>query len=204
MNTAILNKRGIVKRIISIAAAIIIVALAFGSAVSGDEKRLPVYYVDTAEKQVAISFDAAWGNEYTAGILDILDTYDVKATFFLVDFWAKKYPDDVKMIHEKGHDIGNHSATHPDMADLSAEQIKNEISSVADTVERITGKRTVLFRPPYGSYNNRLIECAEELEHTVIQWDVERCETAENVGIHNKIVFFSQLQRDIISVSMFN
>lgn len=62
---------------------------------------------------MAISFDAAWGDEFTEGILDILDTYDVKATFFLVDFWAKDYPDDVKLIASRGHDIGNHSTTHP-------------------------------------------------------------------------------------------
>lgn len=156
--------------ICGLAAAVLLCTAVFGS-----ERRIPVYCVETTEKKVAISFDAAWGNEYTAGILDILDTYDVKATFFLVNFWAEKYPDDVRMIAEKGHDIGNHSTSHPDMAGLSKEEITGELETTAETVEKLTGKRPVLFRPPYGSYSDRLIECAEALGYTVIQWDVDAC-----------------------------
>lgn len=145
----------------------------------GQERRIPIYGVQTDKKQVAISFDAAWGNEFTAGILDILDTYDVKATFFLVDFWAEKYPEDVKMIAERGHDIGNHSATHPDMAQLSEEAITGELNAVADRVESLTGKRPVLFRPPYGSYSDRLINTAEALGYQTIQWSVDTCAKME-------------------------
>ena len=107
----------------------------------------------------------------------------MKATFFLVDFWAEKYPDDVKMIAERGHDIGNHSTTHPDMADMSVEQIRQELNTTADTIEEITGKRPVLFRSPFGSYSDRLIECAEELGYTTIQWDVEGFVTEEKIKI---------------------
>lgn len=181
MDTTPSKKRKKLKSLIWIAAAIGIAGMALCSVAFGGQKKLPVYYVDTSEKKVAISFDAAWGNEYTAGILDILDTYDVKATFFLVDFWAEKYPDDVKMIAERGHDIGNHSTTHPDMADMSVEQIRQELNTTADTIEEITGKRPVLFRPPFGSYSDRLIECAEELGYTTIQWDVEGYVTEEKI-----------------------
>ena len=153
--------------------AALAVIIAVCSASFGGERRVPIYGVDTDRKQVAISFDAAWGDEFTAGILDILDTYDVKATFFLVDFWSQKYPDDVKMIAERGHDIGNHSTTHPDMANLSAEQIAQELNTSADTIESLTGKRPVLFRPPYGSYSDTLIETAESLGYQTIQWSVD-------------------------------
>ncbi len=185
MDTLPLKSRGTIKFIIGTIAVTLILAVTVCSVVFGGERKVPVYYVDTSEKKVAISFDAAWGDQYTAGILDILDTYNVKATFFLVNFWAEKYSDDVKMIYEKGHDIGNHSTTHPDMANLSEEQIKQELNTTAETIKSITGQRPVLFRPPYGSYSNHLIECAEDLGYTTIQWDVDMSEIAETSELKN-------------------
>ncbi|MBR5228425.1 MAG: polysaccharide deacetylase family protein [Firmicutes bacterium] len=180
MNTGSSARWHLAKKVMSITAVITILVLTVYSVAFGGQRRLPVYYVKTDEKKVAISFDAAWGNEYTEGILDILDTYDVKATFFLVNFWAEEFPDDVRKIYERGHDIGNHSATHPDMAGLAEEEIFNELAITADTIEELTGKRPVLFRPPFGSYSDRLIRCAEEENYTVIQWDIDICATAEN------------------------
>ena len=81
-------------------------------------RELPVYNVDTEEKVLSISFDAAWGSANTEGILDILDRYDVKTTFFLVGFWAEKYPELVQELVARGHEIGNHSSTHPHMSQL--------------------------------------------------------------------------------------
>ncbi|WP_245157236.1 polysaccharide deacetylase family protein [Anaerovorax sp. IOR16] len=139
----------------------------------GVDRQLPIYSVETSEKKVAISFDASWGNEHTKPILDILNEHQVKTTFFLVSLWIDKYPEDVLEISKNGHEIGNHSSTHPDMAKLSEEQIKQELSSMADKVEKITGKRPVLFRPPFGSYNNKVIEICEDEGYCVIQWDVD-------------------------------
>ncbi len=155
------------------------VVVAVCSASFGQERRVPVYSVDTGEKKVAISFDAAWGDEFTGGILDILDTYNVKATFFLVDFWSQKYPDDVKEIAKRGHDIGNHSASHPDMADLTEAEIAQELNTCADTIESLTGRRPTLFRPPYGSYSDTLITTAESLGYQTIQWSVDTCAAEE-------------------------
>ncbi|MGN1350544.1 MAG: polysaccharide deacetylase family protein [Anaerovoracaceae bacterium] len=152
-----------------IAAGIVVIT----NVVFGGERQIPIYCVDTEEKVVAISFDAAWGNEFTEGILDILDTYDVKATFFLVNFWAEKYPEDVVKIAERGHDIGNHSATHPDMADLSDEQICQELITTGDTIEKLTGQQPVLFRPPFGSYSDSLITNAKQLGYETIQWSID-------------------------------
>lgn len=154
--------------ICALAAAVLVCTVTFGG-----ERRIPIYCVDTPDKKVAISFDAAWGDEYTAGILDILDTYDVKATFFLVNFWVEDYPDDVKMISEHGHDIGNHSATHPDMAGLSADKVTEELETTGATIEELTGKRPTLFRPPFGSYSDTLIETAESLGYDTVQWSVD-------------------------------
>ncbi|MBQ8589867.1 MAG: polysaccharide deacetylase family protein, partial [Firmicutes bacterium] len=94
-------------------------SLAVNGVASAGERRLPIYSVDRPDKKISISFDAAWGDEHTKAILDTLDQYGVKTTFFLVDFWAQKYPEDVKEIAARGHELGNHSATHPNMTELS-------------------------------------------------------------------------------------
>lgn len=141
--------------------------------VFGEGKKLPIYSVATNEKKIAISFDAAWGNEHTKPILDILDKYGVKATFFLVEFWVDKFPEDVLEIYQRGHEIGNHSSTHPNMAKLSREQIVMELKQTEGKIEAITGERPTVFRPPFGSYNNNLIEACEEIGYYVIQWDVD-------------------------------
>lgn len=139
----------------------------------GQERKLPNYSVGTEEMKVAISFDAAWGNDHTRPILEILDQYGVKTTFFLVKFWAEKFPEDVKEIAARGHEVENHSATHPDMRKLSVEQIREELGSTGTTIESLTGVRPRLFRPPFGAYNNSLIETCEAEGYKVIQWSVD-------------------------------
>ncbi len=136
-------------------------------------RKVPIYAVDTTEKQVAISFDAAWGADKTADIIEILQEYNVTATFFLVGFWVDEHEDLVKAINNAGLEIGTHSETHPDMIKLSAEQIKEELTSSMDKISNITGKEVALFRPPFGSYNNTLIETAESLNLKTIQWSVD-------------------------------
>ena len=111
-------------------------------------RELPVYNVDTEEKVLSISFDAAWGNANTEGILNILDQYGVKTNFFLVGFWAEKYPELVAELQARGHEVGNHSATHPHMSKLSDSQIREELKRCSDLVQSVTGKPTTLFRPP--------------------------------------------------------
>lgn len=138
-----------------------------------NSRELPVYCVDTAEKKIAISFDAAWGADFTPDLLSILKKYDVKTTFFLVGFWVDKYPEMVRQIDSEGHEIGNHSSKHPHMSQLSKEQITAELKKTSDKIEAITNKKVTLFRPPFGDYNNRLIETSRELGLQVIQWDVD-------------------------------
>jgi polysaccharide deacetylase family sporulation protein PdaB len=157
---------------VAVALSIGLGALGFDT-VFGEGKKLPIYSVDMDEKKIAISFDAAWGNEHTVPILDILDQYGVKTTFFLVEFWADEFPEDVLEIHKRGHELGNHSATHPNMADLSEEQIIKELKTTEEKIEGITGARTRVFRPPFGAYSNKLIETAEANGYKVIQWDVD-------------------------------
>lgn len=138
-----------------------------------ENKKLPIYCVQTEAPKVAISFDAAWGNEDTADLLAILDKYQVKTTFFMTGGWVESYPDDVKAIAEAGHDLGNHSENHKQMSQLGMAECKEEIQKVHDKVKELTGKDMILFRPPYGDYNDTLIDAANELGYHVIQWDVD-------------------------------
>ena len=148
-------------------------------AVMSKDKVLPIYCVDQDEEKISISFDAAWGDQFSDEILDILDRYQVKTTFFLVGFWVDKYPDMVKKIHERGHEIGNHSTTHPHMTQLSDEQIAEELNQTGEKIEKLIGKKPTLFRPPFGDYNDRVIEVAKANGYYSIQWDVDSLDWKE-------------------------
>lgn len=137
------------------------------------ERELPIYCVDTEEKKIALSFDAAWGNEDTAQLLAILKEHDLHVTFFMTGGWVESYPEDVKAILEAGHDLGNHSENHKNMSELSDEEKREEILSVHRKVKEITGYDMFLFRPPYGDYDNALIDVLKDCEYYAIQWDVD-------------------------------
>ncbi len=136
-------------------------------------RALPIYSVETAEKKVAISFDCAWGVDFTDKLLDIMAKNGVRCTFFAVEFWVEKYPEYAEKIVAAGHELGTHSRTHPYMSKLSKEEIKDELTTSAQAIERLTGQKVTLFRPPYGDYNNTLIETCKEMGLFPIQWDVD-------------------------------
>ena len=137
------------------------------------KRELPVYCVDRDDGKIAISFDAAWGGDKTKKILDILDEFGVKTTFFLVDTWVERFPELVKEIAARGHEIGNHSTTHPQMSKLGRDKIRQELTVVSDHLEALIGARPTLFRPPYGDYNNDVVRTAREMGYEVIQWSVD-------------------------------
>ena len=136
-------------------------------------RQLPIYCVDTAEKKIALTFDAAWGNEDTAQILEILKKHDVRVTFFMTGGWVESYPDDVKAILAAGHDLGNHSENHKNMSQLSDAEKKEELMKVHEKVRTLTGYEMFLFRPPYGDYDNAVVNVAKENGYYTIQWDVD-------------------------------
>lgn len=146
------------------------------------KKPLPIYNVETAEKKVAVTFDAAWGDEQTEGILDLLDRYEVKATFFLVGYWVDKYPEKVRLISERGHEIGNHSSTHPHMSGMSSEAILQEIGATSAKIRALTGQDTVNFRPPYGDYDSNLITTCRDAGIHVIQWNIDSLDWKDLTG----------------------
>ena len=143
------------------------------------ERKLPIYCVQTEEPKIAVSFDAAWGADDTDELLRILEKNNVKSTFFLCGYWAEKYPEEVKKIAAAGHDIGNHSATHPHMAQLTAKQITDELQKCHKAVKDLTSIEMELFRPPFGEYDNEVIETAKQNGYYTIQWDVDSLDWKE-------------------------
>ena len=140
---------------------------------SASERQLPIYCVQREDKIVSLSFDAAWGNEDTQTLIDILNKYDVNATFFVVGQWVDKYPDSVKALHDAGNEVMSHSDDHAHFAQLSAEQITSNINTSNDKIEKVTGVRPTLFRCPYGEYNDTVISTINGMDMNVIQWDVD-------------------------------
>lgn len=178
MKVFILKKRAAAFFLAAAAVTVIFAVLlaatgAYAVFTGGTVRSLPVYSVETQEKKISISFDCAWGTEYTDELLDVLERENVRATFFMVEFWTEKYPEYVKKIDEKGHEIGTHSATHSYMSKLSEEEIRQELTSSSQAIEEVTGKKTQLFRPPYGDYDDLLIDTAKSMGLYSIQWDVD-------------------------------
>lgn len=166
-------KAGLCLCLLAVSTAYVVGLNQQATAVVAGKRELPVYCVERPDKVLAISFDASWGADKTIAILDILDQYKVKTTFFLVGGWVDKYPDMLKAIAERGHEIGNHSDSHPHMSQLSQQAIKDELRIMSDKVEKLIGVRPTLFRPPYGDYNNRVIEVARSEGYEAVQWSVD-------------------------------
>lgn len=140
---------------------------------SATKRLTPIYCVKTTEKKIAISFDAAWGNEQTQTLMDILNKYHIKTTFFVVGAWVDKYPESVTALTNAGHEVCNHSNTHPHMPKLAHTEIMAQLTDCNDKIKSITGISPLLFRPPYGDYNNALMEAAKSANMYAIQWDVD-------------------------------
>ena len=141
--------------------------------VSASKRQLPVYSVQRKDKVAAISFDAAWGNEDTQMLIDILDKYKSHATFFVVGDWAEKYPESVKALADAGNEVMNHSSSHAHFSQLTSEQIKADVNACNDKIEAVTGVRPTRFRCPYGEYDDHVIQAIRELGMEPIQWDVD-------------------------------
>ncbi len=140
---------------------------------SNTSKLLPIYNVETQENKVAFTMNCAWNADDIDSILKTLEKNEVKITFFMVGNWIEKFPEVVKKIHEAGHEIASHSDTHPHVNNLSYEKNIEEIEKSNDKIEKITGKRTNIYRAPYGEYNEIVIEAAQDKGYHTIQWNLD-------------------------------
>jgi polysaccharide deacetylase family sporulation protein PdaB len=178
MKIIVSNKR---QSVISLAVVFaILIGTVFSVNSFASERLLPIYSVGTEQKKVALSFDAAWGNDDTETLINILAEYNAPATFFVVGDWVDKYPESVKQLADAGHQIQNHSNTHPYMTQLSKNQMINELQSCNEKIKKITGVAPTLFRPPYGDYDNMVVETVREQKMYTIQWDVDSLDWKSN------------------------
>lgn len=146
---------------------------------STGEREVPIYFVETEEKKIAISFDAAWGCEHTQDILNVLDCYQMKATFFLTNIWLEAYPDMAKRIADAGHEIAMHSASHPHMPELSAAEMEQELKKNYDCIIETTQFTPELFRFPFGDYDNQSMHIVRENGFYPVQWSIDSLDWME-------------------------
>lgn len=164
------------------------------------ERKLPIYEVRTDEKVVALSFNCAWNIEDIDRILGILEKNKIRSSFFMTGEWVEKYPQVVKKIHEAGHDLASHGNTHAHMNELSVEACRQEIYELHKKVFELTGVEMDLFRPPYGEYNDMVIQIANEMGYYPIQWSVDSLDW-KNYGVSDmteRVVNHKKMQNGAI------
>ena len=167
------GRRGVAVCLVLAAMMFAVVSVPAAISASGTARQLPIYCVQRDQKLVSISFDAAWGNEDTQQLIDILKKYQIPATFFVVGDWVEKYPESVKALHDAGHEIMNHSNTHAHYPQLSAEEVVADLNACNDKIEAVTGVRPTLVRLPYGDYDDMSINAVRSIGMEPIQWDVD-------------------------------
>ncbi len=179
----VLNKQKIYTYLVSAVAVVLLFCLASdikttntNNAVptsASTQKLLPIYNVQTDEKNVAFTMNCAWNADDIDRILKTLEENQVKITFFMVGDWIEKFPDAVKKIHEAGHEIASHSNTHPHVNNLSYEKNIQEIEESNNKIEKVTGKRSKVYRAPYGEYNDTVVKAATDKGYYCIQWNLD-------------------------------
>lgn len=175
------KKRGVLLALLAVLAVGVFSITPAGRAVraAAMKRDLPIYCVQKDSNVCALSFDAAWGNEDTQQLIDILGKYNIRATFFVVGDWVDKYPESVKALHDAGHEVMNHSNKHDHMTKLSADQIIADVNACSDKIENVTGVRPELFRPPYGEYDDKVVSTLRSMGMYTIQWDVDSLDWKE-------------------------
>lgn len=179
----VINKEKVLSYIIAVFSVAMLFVIAFGlyspknnetSLVSSPvSKQLPIYSVDTSENKIALTINCAWNADDIDKILETLNKHNCHITFFVVGDWVTKYPDAVKKIYDAGHEIGNHSDSHPHVSNMSLDDNINQITDCSKKIQNITGSKTTLYRGPYGEYNDTVIDAAKKCNHMTIQWSID-------------------------------
>ncbi|MCK8823493.1 polysaccharide deacetylase family protein [Fuchsiella alkaliacetigena] len=144
-----------------------------------EDRLVPIYKVDTEEQKLAITLDGMWGAEHTPHLLEIFAEHEVTITFFFGGNWLEDYPEMAKKIAAEGHEIGNHTYSHPHLNSLSRDEIAEELEYNQELIEDLVGEQPKLFRPPFGEYSNKVIEVAEDLGFQTIQWSIDSLDWKE-------------------------
>ena len=156
---------------------IVLIILSASLMGASKSRLLPIYSVDRRDNLVSLTFDAAWSADDTDDIIRLLDSYDVKATFFCVGTWVEANPDAVKKLHDAGHEIMNHSDKHPHITNISEEKFIEDTIACNKRIKEITGVEPTLYRGPYGEYDNKTVAAIEKMGMYYIQWSAETLAT---------------------------
>ena len=171
------QKYGKIFSALGLVLAVVMIFLAVNSpaivGASASERKLPVYWVQRDDKVVALSFDAAWGNEDTQQLIDILNKYQINTTFFVVGDWVDKYPESVKALADNGNEVMNHSLNHAHFSSLSSDEIVADITACNEKIAAITGVTPTLFRCPYGEYDDHVVSAVTGMGMTAVQWNID-------------------------------
>lgn len=133
----------------------------------------PIYKGHEDKKMVSFIVNVAWGNEYIPNMLETLKKHEIKATFFLEGRWVKENPSIAKMIVDAGHEVGNHSYSHPNMKTLGANAVRDQLLKTNSVIEATTGVKVNWFAPPSGSFRQEVVEIAKQYNMGTIMWSVD-------------------------------
>ena len=160
-------------------AGLIITAIMSSLKVSAASRKLPIYSVDRGDNKIALTFDCAWGNSNTDLLLQLLKEADAKATFFVTGEFCDKYPEDVRKMYNAGHEIANHSDTHPHVEGININVLIEDTRECSRKIKMITGEEPTLYRAPYGEYDDNVISTVEGMGLKIIQWSVDSIDWQE-------------------------
>lgn len=166
-------------------AAVVITAAVTSVGTKAQQRQLPIYRVERNDNKVAVTFDVAWENSNTDELIEILDEYGAKATFFITGDWCDRCSEDVKKFAEAGHEIENHSDKHPHVEGINVNDLINDTRECSRKIEMITGRKPTYYRAPYGEYDDSLLTTLDGMGLKTIQWDVDSVDwnkpTAEQI-----------------------
>lgn len=136
-------------------------------------KPQPISRGNTNNPKIAFACNVFWGEEFLPDMLNTLDQENSKITFFIGGSWAKRYPDMLKDIASRGHELGNHTYSHPHPNNLTKQQNQEQITRTEELVKELTSVKTTLYAPPYGEYNDNVLAAAADLGYTTIMWSID-------------------------------
>jgi peptidoglycan/xylan/chitin deacetylase (PgdA/CDA1 family) len=138
------------------------------------EPRITFNSVNVDQPYIAMTFDDGPSEKLTPKLLDLLKTHHIKATFFVIGQNAIDHPEVLQRAAREGHEIGNHSWSHPNLGKMSDEGVRRELQKTDDAIKNAIGARPTLMRPPYGSITTRQKKWIHsEFGYQIILWDVD-------------------------------
>ena len=153
-------------------------------------QQMPVCSVKTDVKEIALTIDTAFGNDKTEALLDILDEYNVKATFFVVGLWAEENPDLLNEIIKAGHEVQNHSMTHERYPDLQVADVLADAQAARTLLDEATGKKANILRLPFGAFDDKTVKILNDNGFIPLKWSVdgEDWKTEDVKEVYNNVI----------------